>query len=219
MITNSAISSKNLSFELFHSYNSKDEIDLICFVCSNFFKRKKVNLIQNIKRGRQTTCSRSCASKLQSDKYKNKTNVFCSCCKKHFYKKKNLVAKHKNHFCSLVCKNIFNSNKKKKSEIKKTKTISMIGITKGMLFEKRKNWQSARSAIQKHARKVFLESNEKKSCWKCGYFKHYEVCHIKNVSSFPDDVLILEINDIKNLVALCPTHHWEFDNNFLEINK
>jgi len=30
------------------------------------------------------------------------------------------------------------------------------------------------------------------------------------VADFPDDALILEINDIKNLVALCPTHHWEF---------
>lgn len=26
-----------------------------------------------------------------------------------------------------------------------------------------------------------------------------------------------EINDIENLVALCPTHHWEQENGFLSL--
>ena len=32
------------------------------------------------------------------------------------------------------------------------------------------------------------------------------------MSSFNSDALISEINSIDNLIALCPTHHWEFDN-------
>ena len=32
---------------------------------------------------------------------------------------------------------------------------------------------------------------------------------------FPDETKVLEINSIENLIALCPTHHWEFDNGLL----
>ena len=32
------------------------------------------------------------------------------------------------------------------------------------------------------------------------------------MSDFSDDAKISEINDIRNLIALCPNHHWEFDN-------
>jgi hypothetical protein len=36
------------------------------------------------------------------------------------------------------------------------------------------------------------------------------------VSSFNKDILIKKINSPKNLIGLCPTHHWEFDNNVLD---
>jgi len=55
-------------------------------------------------------------------------------------------------------------------------------------------------------------------CAICGYTNHYEICHIKSVSSFPPDALIVkEINNINNLIALCPNHHWEFDNDILKL--
>lgn len=96
------------------------------------------------------------------------------------------------------------------------------GYTKGMLFETRKNWQSARSSIQTMARRAFLRANPQPSCGAlvngtpCGYSKHVEVAHRKDVASFPDTALISEINDISNLVGLCPTHHWEFDHQKLD---
>jgi hypothetical protein len=37
------------------------------------------------------------------------------------------------------------------------------------------------------------------------------------VADFPDEALISEINNLKNLVALCPTHHWELGNNALDL--
>jgi len=64
--------------------------------------------------------------------------------------------------------------------------------------------------IRIHARKVV--KNEKKECVKCGYDKHVEVCHIKPIKDFSFDSLISEINDMKNLMLLCPNCHWEFDN-------
>lgn len=87
-----------------------------------------------------------------------------------------------------------------------------VNQTKGSLYKRRKDWQSANSSIRNHSRKVYLASNKAKECSKCGYDKHIEICHIKQVKEFLDCATVLEINAISNLIALCPTHHWEFDN-------
>ena len=87
----------------------------------------------------------------------------------------------------------------------------ILNMTKGELFGCRKNWQSARTAIRKLADSIFKKSNKPRECAVCGYSKHIEIAHIKGVSEFSDDSLVSEINDINNLVALCPNHHWEFD--------
>lgn len=89
--------------------------------------------------------------------------------------------------------------------------------TKGELFDNRKNWQSARTAIQKQARKVYKQQTEIIQCRVCKYSNHVEVCHIKPVSDFPNNTLISEINNINNLTGLCPNHHWEFDNGILNL--
>lgn len=89
-------------------------------------------------------------------------------------------------------------------------------VTKGELFSYCKNWQSARTQIRKIAYKSFEESSRPYECAICGYNKHIEIAHIKAVSDFDDNATITEINDPKNLVGLCPTHHWEFDNNAMD---
>ena len=91
--------------------------------------------------------------------------------------------------------------------------------TKGYLFKEKKNWTYARVAIQKVAKRNYILSSKPKQCIVCGYNKHYEVAHIKAVSDFGDDVLISEIDNINNLIALCPNHHWEYDNNGLDIQQ
>lgn len=89
--------------------------------------------------------------------------------------------------------------------------------TKGELFKNSKNWQGARSAIQRNAREVFFNTNTEHKCSICGYDKHVEVAHIKPVSGFDENTPIFEINSISNLIALCPNHHWEYDNGILKI--
>ena len=91
--------------------------------------------------------------------------------------------------------------------------------TKGELFEHRKNWQSARSCIQKLARKTFFENNKTPKCAICGYSNHVEVAHIKAVSEFEDTATVREINSMDNLIGLCPNHHWEYDNGILTKNN
>lgn len=72
------------------------------------------------------------------------------------------------------------------------------------------------SSIREWARKVYLRAGLPRKCCVCGYDKHIHISHIRSVASFPDDALIEEINALDNLVALCPNHHWEYDNNILE---
>lgn len=100
--------------------------------------------------------------------------------------------------------------------IKKIEPVS--SKTKGELFSCRKNWQSARTSIRKNAQKVFEQSEKSYKCAICGYDKHIEIAHIKAVSEFDDSALLTEINHPDNLIALCPNHHWEFDNNLLKLN-
>lgn len=89
--------------------------------------------------------------------------------------------------------------------------------TKGELLFSRKNYQSYRSAVRKLAEKAYKESGKPLSCSICGYDKHIEVAHIKAVSDFDDSSTIAEINSIDNLIALCPNHHWEYDNGILKL--
>lgn len=91
--------------------------------------------------------------------------------------------------------------------------------TKKDLFGNRKNWQSARSYIRKDAAIVYEKENGDMCCVLCGYDKHIEICHIKSVSSFGDNAMICEINHVDNLVALCPNHHWEFDNGLISLDN
>lgn len=69
--------------------------------------------------------------------------------------------------------------------------------------------------VRQIARNVYRRSNKPKQCIVCGYDKHYEVCHTRPIQDFPDNTPIAQVNDIDNLVALCPNHHWELDNGLL----
>lgn len=88
--------------------------------------------------------------------------------------------------------------------------------TKGELYARSKNWQSANSTIRQLAREAYRKNGRPQKCAVCQYHKHVQVCHVRDVADFPDEALISEINAVANLVALCPTHHWEFGNDALD---
>lgn len=97
--------------------------------------------------------------------------------------------------------------------------------TKGEILSSFKTYQGYRSAIRRDAEKTFEELDGHCSCCVCGYNRHIEIAHVKAVSSFSHNALIKEINNIENIIPLCPNHHWEFDNgvmnedNLLKIEK
>lgn len=89
--------------------------------------------------------------------------------------------------------------------------------TKKELLSSRKNYQSYRSTIRKLAEMTYKASGKPMVCSVCGYDKHVEIAHIKAVSDFNDSSTIAEINSVDNLIALCPNHHWEYDNGILKL--
>lgn len=72
------------------------------------------------------------------------------------------------------------------------------------------------SYVRYYARKIGLE-NGMTSCINCGYNKHVEICHIKPVAEFSPDTKLTKINELSNLMPLCPNCHWEHDHGSLKI--
>lgn len=75
---------------------------------------------------------------------------------------------------------------------------------------------SLSSKIREHSRAVYNRAKMPRACVVCSYNKHIEVAHIKPVSEFDNNETIAVINSLDNLVALCPNHHWEFDNGLID---
>ena len=73
--------------------------------------------------------------------------------------------------------------------------------------------------IRAMARKGYLSSDRPKCCAVCGYDRHIEICHIENIADSPKTAMISDINDLDNLTALCPNHHWEFDHSLLKVGR
>lgn len=90
-------------------------------------------------------------------------------------------------------------------------------ITLGEVIGKASYQVAAR--VRQLARVRYRKSKRPKYCINCGYKKHYEVCHVQAIMDFPPETPVTEINQLKNLVALCPTCHWELDNDLLTIEE
>ena len=82
---------------------------------------------------------------------------------------------------------------------------------------KSKALQQYAAQIRSLARVAYRKSTRPKVCAVCGYNAHYEVCHIKPINDFLPTDSVAEVNQLNNLVALCPNHHWEFDHGQLSI--
>lgn len=72
-----------------------------------------------------------------------------------------------------------------------------------------------RGQISKNARAIYKESGLPWECIVCKYSTIIEIAHIKPVAEFSPETTRGEINDLANLVALCPTHHLELDRDII----
>ena len=164
-----------------------------CYVCDKVIYRSNADIKKN-QTGRffcSHSCSASICNKIPKRKRKNK----CKLCDA-------LIMSGKSY-----CKGCY-----EKKHVLAEKTISE--ATKN-----RKDDANRYTGIRCQARKIFFKSQKPKHCAVCGYKKHIEICHIKDISSFSTDTLISVVNSIDNLVGLCPNHHWEFDRELLSLEE
>lgn len=156
-----------------------------CHFCNSPFYKTEYQ----IKKTKHNFCSKSCSAKLLNSIHKKKIRKqkFCKSCNKEIFKR--------SWFCD-DCK-IFSKN------VKDNRTLREVIYTK--------HHKSSAYALIRSLARTIAKQQKWKSCFNCGYNKHIEICHIKGIHDFDLDTKVIEINNLKNLIPLCPNCHWEFD--------
>lgn len=137
-------------------------------------------------------CSKTCSA-IYTNKAYPKRKWHCKKCGKN----KNRPSKH-----ATVCLDC-NSSKTHKHET--------LGSLRNFYKKENKHPQNVYVYVREQARRIAVSHGMNK-CASCGYDLHVQIAHKKAISEFSDNVPISEINDLSNLIPLCPNCHWEFDN-------
>lgn len=177
-----------------------------CLYCESIIEVREGVRVAEIKK--KKFCNKSCAASFNNKSYPKRiaqTHIECLNCNEHVILNKgaNGSINNKKKYCD-ECRKII--------RLRFGENSLLEFQTKESLYSRRAGWQSANSSIRTHSRKIYFNSTLPKCCKVCGYDKHIEICHIKAVAYFADTAKISDINALDNLVALCPNHHWEFDN-------
>lgn len=223
-------------------FKSKELVPLYCEQCNDIFYRTKSE-VKRAMRGTRAAkfCSLKCAG---AYKTKNNT-IECTCvnCDKKIIKKNSELTIR--NFCDHSCSATYNNKLWDRSpkglsvggriSINKTCPLCKGKKTRyaehcikcrfqksvddfGTKLIKEFSSTFARHRYQKirnHAHRVMKLSKTIKICKLCGYSKHAELCHIKSISTFPEDTPLSIVNHPNNLAYLCPTHHWELDSGLI----
>jgi predicted HNH restriction endonuclease len=215
--------------------------NILCNHCNTHFYKKPAE----INRSSTHFCSRYCAVEYRKSlKYLYYTEVECLNCTTKFNKKNSEITKSPNHFCSRSCSAKVNNKITPKRMVEgnckecctpipsaliycKECSSKVLAPIKGRFYYDDKTLEEATRegkkasrycTIREYARKTLSKSGIERCCQNCGYDKHVEVCHIKSISSFDLSTTIREINDLSNLIYLCPNCHWELDKGILKLN-
>lgn len=165
-----------------------------CQNCNNTFNQKD---------SRQKFCNRSCAAKFNNkQKIKSRPCSFCG---------QTIFGRITNKKC---CADCF-ANYKQLYSIQRLKSVQNITLSK---LRRIYDLNEFHAKIRGWSRQTYSNYNKPNSCKVCGYKLHCDICHIKPISDFAETTLITEVNHIDNLIALCPNHHWEFDNKIITLN-
>lgn len=183
-------------------YKENSYVEVECKLCGKKYEILKSEY--NKSKNKNFFCSHSCAAK-----FNNKTRVYkikesednvCPICGNKKVKK------------SKTCKKCYKQNRK--SNIK-AKTL-------GYFIEGKKYLGSKCTEIRKDAKRTIEESYVEKTCAYCHNHEFdgiLEVHHIKGILEFDKSATIEEINDINNLVWLCPNHHRMLELGLIKLEK
>lgn len=132
-------------------------------------------------------------------------------------------------FCSRSCAALFNNARKDVKRrtvegscaacgipIKKSRKYCAEHRTVVSVLDKSVNSNlGTNSYVRGNARLVYKKSGRPYVCALCQYSLHVDICHIKDIRSYPHGTAYSVINHESNLIGLCKNHHWEFDHDVL----
>lgn len=142
---------------------------------------------------RKSFCSKSCSATFNNKGKRRHIIILCEC--------GNSKSKRAD-----ICNECF-----KKSRLPLDKTLAEI-VGDGKYSTTKLN------DVRKRARKILLQ--REKTCLLCNnhdFDEVVEACHIKGIMTFPLETKIESINNINNLIWLCPSHHKLFDKGLIEL--
>lgn len=231
-----------ISQEDFNKIKTLEKIQIECQECFKVFETNKKNVLKGYKERNTFTkfCSSACSISNRSKTHRKE--VECNNCKTVFTKILSELKKSENHFCSRSCATSFNNTKSPKRKLTRicsecTETVFTYRHTRcekhHNMFKQNRyinktigEYRSKLSVSGKHPSwvhshiRLFAKSWNKDliklPCAKCEYARHVELAHIKGISTYPDTTLLSVVNSKTNLIQLCPTCHWEFDNGYRE---
>lgn len=183
---------------------TKDLETAACSYCGANIQKSSYDL----KKTKNHFCNRKCYGLFKTGKSNNKKlkDYYCKKCNKHIANGYKNYINLKTSFCQ-VCKND-NIDKIEKR---------WASVTVGQLKQETVCNYAYNAKVRGLARSAYKRYKLPECCKICGYKLHYHICHIKPVKDFSNNDTIADINKKDNLVALCPNHHWEHDNGYIEL--
>ena len=73
--------------------------------------------------------------------------------------------------------------------------------------------------IRSHSRRLISSLGIEKICSCCKFEHGVQICHVKPICDFPEDTPLNEVNNLDNLVLLCPNCHWLFDHGYPSLDE
>lgn len=182
-----------------------------CTSCNTQFE-KRLSQIKRSKSGNHY-CSRSCSAKtnnvgVQRNKAKQR---ICKGCKTAYF----CIDGHRSVTFCLDCLDGYSSVFERDTAYTKSLTV-------GEYRHKLANRDKHRSWLHAEVRgfnRRWNASLRELPCQHCGYNKHVELCHKRDIADFPDSATLGEINSRENVIQLCRNCHWEFDNGLLTLSN
>lgn len=174
--------------------NRQPKTTVRCAKCQREFQK----FASEAERTGANYCSRSCAAQANNRLHpkRHKEHHHCVICGKE--------AKRGRKFC----------NDHRSSSILSARTLGE--ILRKSHGQPSNRYCSIRSNAKVVARRFSKQNGIEYACVLCGYNTFVDVCHIADISTFPHDATVGEINSLSNLTLLCKNHHKEFDNNLFE---
>lgn len=183
-------------------------MQVVCINCEKNFEKSSYQIKKT--KGRNF-CSRSC-SVVYNNRIKPKRVakvIPCESCDKTF----KITKSHGSKVYCPNCVSLHGGNSRSRTSVLKKRTLK----------EERENFSlkgKHPSWVNSNIRNLNRSWNRgmrKLPCAKCGYDKHVELCHIRDITDFPEEATLEEVNHPNNILQLCRNCHWESANGYFSI--